>query len=293
MAVPVRIIDGNKVSILDADGRLAVLPYGVDYWSEVAKGNISGVAHIEKFGRAVVGTTFTPVCLGGFYRTPQVSGATALRVKAGDIADDAAGAGAQEITLQGIGPTGRPITQAVATAGTSASAATSGSFMRLNRFYVSKSGTYADPNTPIGSHTADIVIENSGGGTDWATMDSTSIARGQSEIACITVPFGLNMRMTNLHITVDSTRQTDVLMFKRANILQTAPPYSAMRLVLSMLAVSAGETITPRFSFPDASDSGGGAASFPSLTDIFFLAKVEGSTGAISISFELELNVNP
>ena len=93
----------------------------------IASGRIPGLSVVHKFGRASVGTTYSPVTFGGVYNTPQVAGATTLRVKAGDANDTAAGTGAREVTLIGLDETGAEVTEAVATAGAAASATTTAS----------------------------------------------------------------------------------------------------------------------------------------------------------------------
>ena len=129
-----------------------------EYLIEVAKGNISGASIIHKFGQSdAIGTSFVPVARGSIYHTVQVGSATTLRVKAGNTNDTAAGSGAQKVMLEGIDETGAIATEELTTAGTSASTASTTTFIRLYRMYVSESGTYA--TSAAGSHAADIVIE--------------------------------------------------------------------------------------------------------------------------------------
>jgi hypothetical protein len=112
---------------------------------------ISSVDYVIKFGRnTAVGTTYVPIALGGIYRTPQVGSATALRIKAGDSNDTAAGSGAQSITLEYCNTSGERVIETLATAGASPSANTSQTAIRLDRFYVAGSGTYATQSA--GSH---------------------------------------------------------------------------------------------------------------------------------------------
>ena len=170
------------------------------YEDELQRGRVPNQSTVEKFGRATVGTTYVPIAFGNVYQQLQVAAATTLRVKAGNGNDTAAGSGAREITLDGLDETGARVTPALATAGASASDATTETFIRLYRYYVSASGTYSAGIT--GSHDSNIVIENGAGGTDWATIDSTDIPRGQSEIACYTVPLGKTATISHVHVTV-------------------------------------------------------------------------------------------
>ena len=99
---------------------------------------------VHKFGHnAAVGTSYEPISAGGIYRSPQVSGATAVRVKAGNVADTAAGLGAQAVTVQGLDETGALAEETLVTAGTSASAPGTITFIRIFRAFVSASGVYA------------------------------------------------------------------------------------------------------------------------------------------------------
>lgn len=248
-----------------------------DFLIEVSKGNISGHSLVHKFGAGYgIGTTFTPITISGVYRTPQVGSATTLRVKAGNVNDTAAGTGAREITLIGLDATGAEITQVLATAGTSASSATSLSFIRLYRAYVSKSGTYATSTT--GSHAADITIENGAGGTDWATIRSTNFPRSQTTIAAYSVPLEKTAYLLDFRISSDASKSFSYLFFKRESILDTAAPYQAMRLQFSGVGINAPLSI----SFPDP-------IKFTELTDIGFLARATSGSADMTAEFNLLL----
>ena len=233
---------------------------------------------VHKFGfNDAVGTSFVPVAYGGVYQTPQVAGATAVRIKAGNAADTALGAGAREVTVQGLDQTGALAEEAIATAGASASSVTTTTFIRIFRAWVSASGTYATIAAAGGSHTADIVIETSGG-TVWATIPATDIARAQSEIGWYSVPLGYTAYVKSMEVLIESSKITDVVFFKRENILETAAPYSALRVVRDF----AGLTTSPapvQFNTP---------FKFPELTDIGFMAKVSASTTAVFVDFEID-----
>ena len=248
-----------------------------EWWFAVANGDITGVSVVHKFGRHLaVGTGFVPVSVGGAFRTPQVASATTLRVKAGDAIDTAAGDGAREVTLQGLDETGTEVTEALATAGTSASSATTATFIRLYRAWVSASGTYA--SATAGSHQADIVIENGAGGTDWLTIDSTDFPRGQSECGVYSVPLGKTAYIANIHISVDSGKTADVVLFHRGGILETSAPYPAMRVkyqaggVKGLAMLHTGALMGP----------------YPALSDIGFMAKA-AATSEVDVDFELIL----
>lgn len=247
------------------------------YGAEVAQGNIAGQSVVHKFGRnAAVGTSFVPIALGGIYQTPQAASATTLRVKAGNANDTAAGSGAREITLVGIDETGAEVTEAVATAGAAASSATTATFMRLYRAYVSASGTYATSTT--GSHSADIVIENGAGGTDWLTIDSTGFTKGQSEVGAYTVPNGYTGYINKFFLSADTTKTTDFILFTREQILDAAAPYEAMRA--KFVGQTTGDITSVANMIP---------IKVTGPADVGFLAKIDAGTASVSVDFEILL----
>jgi hypothetical protein len=262
---------------------------GIRYWGDnsIVQGIGSGAAMtggfvrrwsvVHKFGAGNVGTSFVPVSRGNIYRTPQPAAATALRVKAGNANDTAAGTGARKITLQGLDETGALVEEELSAAGTSASSATSATFIRLFRAFVSESGTYATASG--GSHAADIVIENAAGTEDWATISSTGFARSQTEIGAYTVPLGYRAFIGSYTVFTDSTKSTDFLMFRRSSILRAEAPYAAMRILLESSGAAGQEGEV--FNTP--------LGPFGELTDIGFMAKVSTSTGDVDVDFEILL----
>lgn len=266
----------NQVLGLDSDASVVRPSFPA---LDIGRGLWSGLSTIHKFGRAVVGTSFVPVALGGVYQTPQASGATALRIKSGGNANDtAAGSGAREITVTGLDENFNEATETIATAGSSASSATTTTFTRLYRAYVSASGSYATASA--GSHSGDIVIENSGGGTDWGTMSATNFPRGQTEIAAYSVPTGYTAYIKYIAVNVESNKTVDILGFSRANIDETSAPYSAMRVFIEMGGIDAGETEIK----PDTP-----MGPYVGPCDIGFLAEVSTGSGEVDIDFEILL----
>lgn len=249
-----------------------------DWYKQVASGDVPGWSVVHKFGARNATTTYSPVCEGGFYRTPQVASATQLRIKAGGNANDTAGgSGAREITLQGLDTTGAEIIETLATAGASASSTTTNSFIRLYRVWVSASGTYASQTA--GSHAGNIVIENSAGTQDWATINSADFPRGQSQIGVYSIPTGKIGYIKEVFGTVDSNKTVNIAFFQRKNILETAPPYTAMRLITEMKGISGP------FSLLITTPVNG----FTGPCDIGFMAKTPSGTGDITVDFEILL----
>ena len=230
---------------------------------------------VKKFGFADVGTSYTPLCRGGVYRTPQPAAAVALRIKAGDTNDTAEGSGAQAVTLEGLDQDGYLVRETLATAGTSASSYSNTTFLRLFRAWVSASGTYATQSA--GSHAANVVIQSSS--EDWATIEFTGFPRSQTEIGVYTVPKNYVAYITSIHLYVDSSKVCDMLLFQRQGITDTAAPYSAMRIVMEKVGVTASTDYEPSHPY----------GPFPGLTDIGFMGKVSANTAGISVSFDVIL----
>ncbi len=245
---------------------------------DLTAGRIAGQSNVHKFGaNNAIPTTFTPVVRGGLWQTPQVSGATTLRVKAGNAADTAAGAGAREVTLVGLDQTGAEITVTVATAGDSASSATSETFLRLFRAHVSAAGTYATLHgATSGSMAADIVIETTGD-TAWATIPLNVFGMAQTTIGCYTVPLGKVGYMKSWLLQVDSNKAVDFMFYVRENILESAVPYSALRMKFGAFGVADILPVMP------ATPAGPYAA----LTDLIWMARVGATTGIAAVDFEL------
>lgn len=242
------------------------------------QGSITRLSVTHKFGRnTAVSTTFVPIAMGGLYRTPQVGSATALRVKAGNANDTAAGSGAREVTVQGLDETGAVAQESLVTNGASAGTAGSVTFMRVFRAWVSASGTYATQTT--GSHAAAVVVENAAGTEDWVTIDATNYPKGQSEIAFYSVPLGWKAYVGSITIGVDTNQAANVAMFQRSGILETAAPYQAMREklnfggVVGQLSVEAETLVGP----------------YPELTDLGFMARTTSGTADVDIDFEIIL----
>jgi len=171
---------------------------------DIARGVIGDFTRDHKFGRNnLVGTTYEPITSDGIFRSPQVSGATTLRVRAGNANDTAAGTGAREVT---------------------------------------------------------------------------DFPRGQSQICAYSVPVGQTAYILDYRITSDSNKAIDVSLFKRENILETAPPYTPMRLIEEFTGVQG--FIDHESSIP--------FGPFPELTDLGFMAKAVSSAD-VSCDFEILL----
>lgn len=152
-----------------------------------------------------------------------LAAATTVRIKAGgDPEDTAAGVGTQSVFVEGINDSLVRDVEEIATAGASASAATSKSFWRTDRVYCGDQGTYA---TPV--NTGAIVIENSAGGTDLIKIDA---GEGQSQHCHAAIQTGVDIYLLGYELTVDSAQKADFELYVRENINDVTPPVAAQRI---------------------------------------------------------------
>ena len=240
---------------------------------EVQKGNVPGHSLVHKFGRndAIPNASWAFVNLLGFTAWP-LAAATAVRVKVGNAADASGGAGATEVTVQGLDETGAEVSEAMTTAGGTASTATTATFMRVHRAWVSAVGTYGAANT------GDVVIENGGGGTD---LIQIAAGEGQTQFAGYTIPLAKTGYLLSALITVDAgaNKSANARMFQRRDIFDVTADMPSKRIKLHF------DGIVGQIGFDPKSPNG----SIPALTDIWWEGYGDGAASQMSVDFELLL----
>lgn len=240
-----------------------------DFLIQVQAGNVAGHSMVHKFGRnfSVPNGSWEFVNLLRFTGWP-LSAATTVRVKAGgNAADTAAGAGAREITVQGIDDSFNEVSEALATAGASASAATTTSFWRIHRAWVSSVGTYGDANTGV------VTVENGAGGTDLIRI---AAGKGQTQFTGWSVPIGKTAYLLSMHVQVDTNLSANVRVYTRANIDDTTAPMDSKRLRL-FFAVKGNFVYSPK----------GPELVISAKSDFWVEAYGDGSVVAVTCNFEL------
>lgn len=251
-----------------------------DFGVDIAKGEVPGHTVIHKFGRnSAVSSSFVPICLSGFYRTPTTN--TALEVVSTDADDNATGAGARTIYYEGLQNSGGNlvvVSDVVELDGTTA-VALPDSLIRLYRWYVASSGVYASQS--VGSHQGDITIQESGAGNVWAKIETNGFPRAQSQIGAYTVPTGYTAYVSKISYSVESDKEADILMFKREGVLNTSAPYNAMTLVTEINSATGNYTVEYRTPLK-----------FEEETDFGFLGKLKANTGPMTVDFEIKLIEN-
>ncbi len=229
---------------------------------------------IHKFGRNTgVGTTLEPVTISGIYKTPTT--ATTLQAVSTDADDTAAGAGARQLTIQGIiAGWGQGSTTVNLNGTTEVDIDTD--FLRIYRVYVSQSGTYATTGAP--SQQGVITIKEKTGGAVWMNLDRIgTYGIGQSQISAYTIPSGRIGYIHDIHITVDSGKTANVFLFRRDGANTTSAPFSAMRLVEQYDGVKGEVEYHPNSLI----------GPFVGPSDLIFMAKVASTAASVSVNFEI------
>lgn len=213
-----------------------------EFLIEVAKGNVAGHSLVHKFGRnTAVGTSLVVAASGAIYQTP--TSAVSLEFVSSSASDALSGTGMHEITVVGLDANWEEQTVTVAahaTDGTTAVALT-GTWLRVYRAYVSKSGAYA--TTAGGSHLGTITIRVSGGGATYATINlEGSFGLGQTLIGAYTVPDGYTAYIlsTAWSSDVSGTKTVDYFFFKRENADDVSSSFDGTLRVQSLMQGTQG-----------------------------------------------------
>ena len=205
---------------------------------QVAQGGTEAYSFVNKFGRAIaVGTSIvdvdaraTPAVYTWLQAAVQLE---AISSSGNDVATT--GTGARTIRVLGKDANFVDCSADIAMNGTSASTATTQTFLRIERAYVLTSGRYA--KSDAGSHVGTITIRTSGAGAIHLYIPITP-ALGQSLSAKFTIPTGYTGYMHHAFFTVDSLKTADFYLFRRTNADAIAAPYGAQRVIETFNGVS-------------------------------------------------------
>jgi len=159
-------------------------------------------------------------------------------------------------------------TETITTDGATVSAATTITFIRVNRLFVSSSGTYSASGLG-GTNEADITVETTGG-VDLATIPAKD---GQTTIGFYTVPVGKTLYVDEVIIGVAGLKPATVKMFQRLDADDTTVPVQGRRLVSNFGELSGNVVIPYKYTI-----------SFPEKTDIIFTGMA--ATGSSKVFVE-------
>ncbi len=236
-----------------------------------SRGLAEGITVVQKFGKNPnVGTgAFEHVWFnGGAYNW--LTAASVVRIQAGgNAADTAAGAGAREITIEGLDQNWNEATETLATAGAAASADTTTTFIRINRAFVSESGTYG------GANVGNIIIETNPGALIVANLEAEI---GQTQLGHYSVPDGKMAYLARARVYYSTAKDGSVRLMRRERADDTAVPVGSPRILQAWDEFS-GESQRDFLAM----------TAIPGRSDIYFEAQANTSAGAINVSFDILL----
>lgn len=183
---------------------------------------IIGQGSHRKFGyNETVGGSSEVIWAGAYidgilnYTFPQA--AETVRVKAGGNANDtSAGTGARTILISGLDENWDEVVESVTLNGTSASAATTATFFRINSAETLTVGSYG------GDNAGNIVIENTSSLDELAYIPS---GLGNTQQAIYTVPADKTAFITKIKISVGQGNSADIRLFRIDNVDILAAPF--------------------------------------------------------------------
>lgn len=194
---------------------------------EVAKGNVKGHSLVSVVGRNQdVDTTITDIGMEDTIFT-WLTVATTVEAISTNTNDTFLGTGARTITVHGLDANFDLIKEVIEMNGTTVSAVTTASFIRINKTIVETSGTYADTNG--GTNLGDITIRPSGGGSTLSFIADVDIDPGASQDFKYTVPNGHTAIIIGVGANIDSTKTGRLLFNARAGADVITAPFTARK----------------------------------------------------------------
>jgi len=235
---------------------------------DVGAGKISGSYWVNKFGANDAFTTEEDVWInGGTYPWP--TAAETVRVKAGgNAADTAAGAGARKVMVQGLDENWADTTEEITLAGASASSATTTTFIRVYRAWVTDSGTYT------GANTGAVVIENT---SSAQVLANIAAGKGQSQLSMFTIPAGKVGTLYGGTANVASAKPADMFFWQRQNADTVAAPFTGKRLVFPIYQLEGTVHIPLELA----------GTQFPAKTDVWCSGIAVSAATGLSVHYTL------
>jgi len=260
-----------KTDTIAADESTKVVRLASDYDLDVSLGMITGYAAARKFGaNGGVGTTEEVIWSNSGVYAGFLSTAIAVRIQAGgNVNDDAAGTGAREVTVSGLDENFAEATETIATAGASASSATTTTFIRVNRLYVSACGTYSASGLD-GSNIGAITVET----TTPTTVAEIPVQDGQSTIGVYTVPAAKTLLVKTVLISTAGNKPVTVKMWQRLDADDITAPVQGRRLVANFGELDGSVNIPYNFNL-----------SFAAKTDVWFTGQTASGTSQVTLEW--------
>jgi len=188
----------------------------LEFYLDVAAGNIAGVSNVSKFGyNPSVGSVTYESIWEGSNAYPWQTVADQLEVLSSDANDTSAGTGARTVELQGLDSSWNPLTETITMNGTSA-VTTTGSFLRIFRARVVTAGTNL-------RNEGDITIRDQDTSTTRALItNGATSAMGQTLMAVYTIPAGKTGYVVNINFSSAKDLEQEYRLMARDNTVANA-----------------------------------------------------------------------
>jgi len=206
------------------------------YFTEMALGRSKTRKIIHQFGaNHLVSTSVVDIWIvSGIYVWLQAP--VTLEAISGSANDDASGTGARTIVLHGLDGNWDEIDEEIIMNGTSVTASTTQTFIRINEAHVTGCGTYSDANDGI------ITIRTSGGGATHLTIHvDEGLGTGESQAARFSVPRGKKALVHGIHLWTNNNKPVTVWMLMREGGNIVTAPFKARRLLVEFSGMTAPE----------------------------------------------------
>jgi len=235
---------------------------------EVAKGVVPGHFSVHLFGRnpLVNKTTYEDIWETGGIKNFLTSAST-LELISTSANDTALGTGARSIVLIGLDSNFDLAIENLATNGTSPSAPSSTSFIRLLRAQAQTGGAYGQ--TDDGGNDGDITVRlSSAGATQGTILTENNLRKGQTHLSHFTVPNGFTAFIYSIHISVQSSKAANVVLLQRDDADVVVAPFSCPRVIDRFDGVIGQADEHPQLPYE-----------LPAKTDVWFAA-IGGANGS-------------
>jgi hypothetical protein len=244
----------------------------MDYFTRVAKGDISGSSVDTKFGaNSAVGTSEELISQTGTTLPYMPVVAMAIEAVSTDADDASAGTGAGSVVVFGLNSSWVEDSSLIPMNGvTPATPATAKTYYRIYRAYVQDVGAYSTTNQGT------ISIRTATTDTNFVQITAN---KGQTQTTHYCVPSGYTLYLYDMHIFADPTKNTTIRLYRRNSADDITVPFRANRLVSEHALMNSPLDI----------DYKNAPKKFSAKTDLWITGQT--STGSAEISAEYTFNL--
>jgi hypothetical protein len=244
-----------------------------DFYFDVASGTIPTDLVVTKFSaNEVVGTTYEDIWDGPASSLTYLTTAATLEAISDSVNDTAAGTHARKIIVYGLDENWDLISEEITLAGTSASSATTATFIRVYRAIVSEVGAYGNAND--GNIT--IRVSSAGATQAYISFESTpDIGHAQTRMSHFTIPRGYKGYLLWADVGFAASKVVNFNILIRENANNTSSNFRAWRNIFHVHESRDKILKTPIV--------------FQAYTDIRGIAVVDTGTAEVSFDYQLLL----